>query len=105
MAHMGVKRKSAAHPSDMGTRRQTVPCCRSREHNLKPFLGKVPVVGQHVGEPFVTHDQHGATIGEAIMLIRTAAVEGEGLEKTGAALGNDCEAWSVEQGLNVASHT
>src|SRR5712691_8213322 len=39
------------------------------------------------------------------MLIRTIEVEGEGVEKAGAALGNDREAWSVEQGLDVASRT
>ena len=72
---------------------------------MKPFLGEVPVVRQHVGEPFAAHDQHGATIGETIMLIRTAEVEGEGVEKAGAALGNDREAWSVEQGLDIASRT
>src|SRR5262249_14290617 len=47
-------------------RSHTVPCFRSREQDVKPFLGEVPVVRQHVGAPFAAHDQHGATIGEAI---------------------------------------
>src|SRR5262245_11001471 len=43
--------------------------CRSREQDMKAFLGKVPVVGQHLGEPLLTHHLHGGTIGEAIVLI------------------------------------
>ena len=76
-----------------------------RKQDMKSFLGKVTIVGQHVGEPFAAHHLHGGTIGEAIMLIRTGEVEIKGLEKAGAGLGNDREAWDVEQGLDVASRT
>ena len=29
---------------------------------MKPFLGEVVVVGQHVGEPFAAHHLHGEAI-------------------------------------------
>jgi len=68
---------------------------------MKAFLGKVPVVGQHLGEPLLTHHLHGGTIREAIMLIRPSQVEGQGLEKASPGLREDSEAWSVQQGLNI----
>ena len=59
---------------------------------MKAFLGKVPVVGQHLGELLPTHHLHGGTIREAIVLIRPGQVEGKGLEKARAGLREDSEA-------------
>jgi len=46
---------------------------------MKPFLGKVVVVGEHVGEPFAAHHLHGVAIRQAIELVRACFIEGKRL--------------------------
>src|SRR5215475_11815269 len=75
--------------------------CRSRKQDLKAFLGKVPVVGEHRGEPLLTHHQHGGTIREAVVLIRPGQVEGQSLEKARPRLREDRQTRSVQQGLDI----
>src|SRR5262249_495591 len=75
--------------------------CRSREQDMKAFLGEVPVVGQHLSEPLLAHHQHGGTIREAIVLIRPSQVEGQSLEKACAGLRKDRETRGVQQGLDI----
>ena len=55
----------------------------------KPFLLKMVVVGEHVGQPFPAHGLHGNAIGEAVALVGTSGVKIEARQKRLMALRDD----------------
>ena len=56
---------------------------------MKSFLGKVPVVGQHVSEPFAPHHLHGDAVRQAICFIRPGFIEGKAIQEACPGLWDD----------------
>ncbi len=56
--------------------RVRLPCCiggrrpESRKQDVKPFLGKVMVIREHIRQPFAAHGFHGDTVGEAVGFVQ-----------------------------------
>ena len=64
---------------------------------MKPCLGEMPVVGQHLGEPLAAHHVHRHAISEAVFLIRTGLIERQTGKKEFTGLGDDRHRWRGEQ--------
>ena len=71
---------------------------------MKPFLGEVVVVGEHVGEPFVAHHQHGMAVRQAVLFIRAGGVEIKGMQKTCPGLGNDYDILIIQYRADKGDH-
>ena len=63
---------------------------------MKPFLGKVVVVGQHVREPFPAHHLHGDAVRQAVGLVRACFIEGQRLQEAQMGLRHDCGVGMLE---------
>jgi hypothetical protein len=55
------------------------PCIWKQD--VKTFLGKMVVAGEHFREPFAPHDMHGDAVGEAVCFIGASFVEGYGIKQ------------------------
>jgi hypothetical protein len=53
----------------------------SLEEDMKTFLGEMVVVGEHFSNTFASHRLHGDAIGQAVFLVRSGFVKGQGIEK------------------------
>src|SRR5512135_2254147 len=57
----------------------------------EPFLGEVGVARQYLGDPLRPHRRHRGAVGEAVILVRTGFVEGQGVQERVPGLGDDLD--------------
>ena len=56
---------------------------------MKPFLPKMMIVREHVGQPFMAHGLHRDAIRQTVFLVGAGCVQRQAVEKRGMRLGND----------------
>lgn len=71
---------------------------------MKPFLGKVVVIGEHVSESFVAHHLHGMAVRQAVLFIWASGVEIKGIQEACPGLGNDCHTRIVQNHADKGDH-
>src|SRR5580704_1488028 len=70
------------------------------QKRAEAVLLKMLIEGQGFDQTALLHDQERGTVGQAPLLVRTVAVEGERLAKELAVLGNQFDALAARDGIS-----
>ncbi len=73
----------------------------SAEQHLEPFLLKVSIIGENVGQSFVAHRLHRNAISQAVAFIGAGFVQREAGEKIFRDVGSDPDRWEGQSAANV----
>ena len=77
----GAARRQRRGRRRVSTARAVYACSPLAEEELKPFLLKVAIVCEDLGEGMPAHGVHGNTVCETIVLIRALFIQRETLEE------------------------